>query len=326
VNVTLIEIAPFLVGFLAGPAKESPAAGPWHKPRLHGYDGLIMGDSDAIREWAKSAGLEVADTGRIPASVRQAYDLAHADADDPGAEPGPDWAAAAAEAGGPGLAASGPPEPDPPADAPAGPSQPPGGPQGTDAGPAGESTGPPPPADLADARARLEGTRKRGRPGWAGKESGRRPRAAKPAPPKLTREIRGDIEGKLTLLLSGPVSILAAVDPVCGGAAVENLDLVVRKAVPLICQSPAAVAWFTKGTTFLLWLDLVWALQPIAVAAYSHHVAGTVMVLPDGRIVPSVRLEDGSVVPAEQAPAAPRPDYSAYTTHVPGHVPAPRPA
>lgn len=34
-------------------------------------------DTKAIREWAKSQGLEVSERGRISAEVRQAYDAAH---------------------------------------------------------------------------------------------------------------------------------------------------------------------------------------------------------------------------------------------------------
>jgi hypothetical protein len=247
--------------------------------------------SAIIREWAGENGFDLAVSGRIPKGVVAAYEAANGTELPP--DDGPDWSV-------PGDVA------DPLAGL--------EGELGDSAGAAEPGEGPPPPADLDEARARLGGKAKR--PGWA-KEA--KPGKDKPPPVKVTRAVAGDIEGKLTLLLTGPAVMWQMADPLCGGTFAENLDNVVRKAVPLICQSPDAVRWFTKGTQFLLWLDLIWALQPIGQAVYAHHVAGSVMVLPDGRVVPSRRLDDGRVVPAEQAPGPP--DRSAYTTDPVGHVP-----
>lgn len=256
-----------------------------------------------IREWAGENGFEVAKGGRIPANIVKAYEAATGA--EPAGDDGPDWDAAAAALGD-GT--------DPLADiegeldAAAGP--------GTE----GERTGLPPPADLDEARARLGGARKPGTPGWA-KDTGKAPKDKTPV--KVTKAVIGDIEGKLTLLLSGPVAFWQMADPLCGGAAADNLDNMVRKAVPLIIQSPDAVRWFTKGTQFLLWLDLIWAMQPVAQAVYAHHVAATVMLDPrTGQPIPAQRLDDGRIVPAGPGgPAPARPDMSAYTTEVSGHVP-----
>ncbi|PNE39876.1 histone-like nucleoid-structuring protein Lsr2 [Streptomyces noursei] len=38
---------------------------------------LSRDDSTAIRTWAKQAGYEVSERGRVPATVREAYDEAH---------------------------------------------------------------------------------------------------------------------------------------------------------------------------------------------------------------------------------------------------------
>lgn len=256
-----------------------------------------------IRDWAAENGITVGERGRIPAGVRAAYEAATGNTAEPETGDGPDWDAALSAAKGAdplalledqlGEEAAG----------------------RTGHGSPSEDPGPPPPADLDEARARLGGKAKT--PGWA-----RDGKASKQAPPvRVTRAVVGDIEGKLTLLLSGPAVFWQMADPLCGGTFADNLDNIVRKAVPLIVQSPDAVKWFTKGTTFLLWLDLVWALQPVAQAVYAHHVAASVMVLPDGRVVPAVRLDDGRIVPADRAPQQAAPDLSAYTTEVNGHVP-----
>ncbi|MFF4952818.1 Lsr2 family protein [Streptomyces chattanoogensis] len=39
--------------------------------------GASRDDSAAIRAWAKEAGYDVSDRGRVPADVREAYDKAH---------------------------------------------------------------------------------------------------------------------------------------------------------------------------------------------------------------------------------------------------------
>jgi hypothetical protein len=254
----------------------------------------------AVRAWATGNGWDVPERGRIPKGVVAAYRAAHTDSE-PG-EDGPDWDAAGEAAGDDPLAALEADLEDQAAVVPA------------------DQEGPPPPASLEEARTRFKGKAKR--PSWA---SSREPKAKSPAP-KLTKAVVGDIEGKLTLLLTGPAMFWSMADPLCGGAFADNLDSIVRKAVPLICQSPEAVRWFTKGTTFLLWLDLVWALQPVAQAVHAHHVAGSVMLV-DGRAVASRRLDDGRVVPADQAPPQPHVDNSAYSTAtVTGHVPDVRPA
>lgn len=252
--------------------------------------------SALIREWAAEAGFDVSAKGRIPDGIVAAYEAATGR--EAPAEDGPDWDAALAggEAADPLEALEDQ--------------------LGEDGGEPAEGSGPPPPADLDEARARFAGKPKP--PRWA--KDGK---ASKPQQPtvKVTRTVVADIEGKLTLLLTGPAVFWQMADPLCGGAFADNLDNIVRKAVPLICQSPDAVRWFTKGTTFLLWLDLVWALQPVAQAVYAHHVAATVMILPDGRIVPAKRLEDGRIVPLESVPKQAPPDVSQYTTQVAGHVP-----
>jgi Lsr2 len=269
-----------------------------------------------VRDWAAANRFDIAERGRIPAAVYAAYDAAMAVGDD-AAEPGPDWGAAGADHldlddPEPELA-----EPEPESDTF------PGAPPGTataESSPPPEAA-PPPPASLEDARERLAGTRPRVPP-WAGSIRGGGGSQRPAAPPvKLNAATIRDIEGKLALLAAIPVAGWEAVDPACGGALAENLSPAIKAAVPLIVQSPTALRMLTEGSTYFLWLSLAQALAPVAVTAYRHHVSHTIMVTDDGQTVAAARLPDGKVVPAADAPAAPAPDWSAYTTDVPGHVP-----
>lgn len=266
-------------------------------------------DPAAVRVWAAAQGIEVSARGRLPAVVVAGYRDAHpgeaagdAGDDDP---PGPDWESAAVAG-----------EDDPGA----GPPPPPGGAAAPPTPP-----GPPPPADLAEARERISaaGGKRKARPSWAGSSRAKTPRQAAP-PPKLTRQVQQDIEGKIALLIMAPVGLWAVADPVCGNAAADNMDNVISKAMPIILRSPTAIRLLTEGTTYFQWLDLIMAAMPIGSAVWAHHVAGTVTVV-DGQPVPATRLADGRVVPVQQQPQQ-APDYSAYSTQVYGHVPQPRPA
>jgi hypothetical protein len=270
----------------------------------------------AIRAWAVDNGFTVAEGGRIPAAVTAAYDAAHAEPngaaspapgpagdDDQGAadESGPEWDDGDQGDGpqfGPlPLADLGPP------------------PLDGDQSAQDDQSGPPPPASLAEARERAQGqqsgrgSRKRRAPGWAAAES-----IADRAGPrvkttiKVTKAVQQDIEGKLTLLLSVPVMAWETADPYCGGAAADRLERMIQTAVPLICQSPDAVKMFTRGTTWMLWLEFLVAIAPVGGAVYQHHVAHT------------VELERAPE--PEQAGPPPGQQYPSVFT---GHVPAPQP-
>lgn len=274
------------------------------------------------RTWAGQQGIPVAGTGRLPAGVLAAF-RAYRDGTHPGpAEPGadlpdtPDWDSAAAELGA-GQGA------DVLADV--GGQDQAGGAASVSSDDEVPAPSAPPPANLEEARRRLGGdTRKR--PPWAGRAGRDRPPRAEPAPIKVTKSVSDDITGKLAMLLTVPVSAWQTVDPACGGAAADNLDNVVRTAVPLICLSQDAVRFFTSATKFMLVWSFLAAVQPVAATVYQHHVTRTIAVLANGRIVHGTLQPDGTVewppdVGGQAAAAAPRPDYSAYTTQVAGHVP-----
>jgi Lsr2 len=240
--------------------------------------------SAVIRKWAADEGLDIAAKGRIPPGIVAAYEAAH-----PGQvlDTGQvDWDRAAQELGevsDPLASIETEPEPEP---------------------------GPPPPASLDEARERAAagGKRKRGGSSWAGAAKAQQPAV------KVTAAVRGDIEGKLALLLSVPVGAWEMADPYCGGAAAAAMPETIRAAVPLICQSPAAVAFFQRGTTWMLWLGLANALRPVAAAVYDHHLS------PEARKRQEAEREGGFVVEA-----APAPDLGMYSTVVTGHVPQPQP-
>jgi hypothetical protein len=274
-----------------------------------------------IRAWAADNGFELAPAGRIPAPVTAAFEAAASSPADPG--PG---AAGAAERQGDEpasgnqwdddfatddneLADESEPEfgPLPLADP---------GPPPAESGQEPEP-GPPPPASLAEARARAQGGQGAGKgkaprlPGWATAAEKVADRAGPQIKTtvKVTKAMREDIEGKLALILAVPVMAWETADPYCGGAASDRLDKMIKTAVPLICQSPEAINLFTRGTTWVLWLEFLSAVMPVAGAVYQHHIAHTV------EIVPADGDQAAEPDPGQQYP-------SVFT----GHIPAPRPA
>jgi hypothetical protein len=283
-------------------------------------------DSAAARAWAIGEGMEVKESGRLPAGLVAAWKGAGSPPPpDPGPGPevdggqddGPDWDGAAEQLGAEILDSGGSVEMGAAA-APEPAHQPDG------AGPAPGLL--PPPTSLEEARERLGGGRTRRAPPWARPKPDARPKPPPPPPIRVTKTVTDDITGKLTLLLTVPLNGWATVDPLCGGAAVDQLEPIVRTAVPLICLSQDAIRFFQNASKFMLFLAFAQAVQPVATAAYHHHLAGDSMVLPDGQIVHGQLQRDGSVkwpdnVPAQAAQQPP--DYSQYATHnyATGHVP-----
>lgn len=270
-------------------------------------------ENAAIRDWARANGFSVSDRGALPKGVKAAYDAAVAAAGGgqpagQGGDGGPDWGSAAAELG------------IDPAEAEAYLSERAaalegGGQAAAPAPPAEPGTAPPrPPVDLAEARERI-GAQPR-RPAWApgGGKPGKaaRPQPGQPAaPPKprieVTPAVRRDIEGKIAMMIALPVASWEMADSNCGGAAARQAPEFCRALAPIICQSPDMVEWFSKGTTFMLWIALAKSLQPVGAAIWRHHIAPQ-----DG--------DDKQQGQAQGGPRPPAPDNSAYPT-VTGHVP-----
>jgi hypothetical protein len=263
-------------------------------------------EREQIRAWMAEHGLELTASGKIPPAARRQWQALA----DPEPDPDDDWTDAdAADAGGDVTEPGAPPDDQVLAGDPLGALPWTGG----------------PPLSLDDARAQV-GAQPR-RPAWAGgrrqdPETPAEPAAGRSlfgapgpdAPARVTRTVRADVEGKLALLLSLPAMTWSLADPFCGAAFADAAPDIAKKMAPLICQSPQAVAWFTKGTTFMMCVELLMALQPVGTAVWRHHMApghGQVIQGPDGQLRA-----------AQDQPA----NLGAYTTQVNGHVPAYRPA
>lgn len=272
-----------------------------------------------IREWGRANGHEVSERGALPRHLVELYIGAHGGSDVQVDDDAPQWGSA------PGGA-------DPLDQLEAELSSPDGddtrpGAGMRDNGPPGGST--PPAADrvapvtnLDEARERIGAGQAR-RPGWAGQSpraKGQRPQSEQPRKP-VTKAVRDDVTGKLTLLLSPLAMGWQMADPYCGGALAENLDSIVIKAVPLLCMSPAVVEFFQKSSLIWALFELTVALQPVGVAVYKHHVRRDVNEMGQridrqGRVVREPQRQAETVVA----------DQSMYVTEVSGHVPPARPA
>lgn len=103
---------------------------------------------------------------------------------------------------------------------------------------------------------------------------------------RITKKIRDDVEGKIAFMLSVTASMAAMIDPVCGGALVENSPDMAAKLTPIICKSPEAVQWFRKSSNFMLYLDFVVACWPVFGAIYAHHMAKVIPFTPNGTMPP----------------------------------------
>lgn len=90
---------------------------------------------------------------------------------------------------------------------------------------------------------------------------------------KITAGVRKDIEAKVGIMLEVPGRVWQARDPVCGEVFVQQLPPTRAALTDLICQSPDMVAWFTGvGGGFMLYLNLLAALQPVGFAVWAHHI------------------------------------------------------
>lgn len=90
---------------------------------------------------------------------------------------------------------------------------------------------------------------------------------------KITATVRRDIEAKVGIMLEVPGRVWEARDPVCGAVFVQQLPPTRAALTDLVCQSPDLVAWFTGvGGGFMLYLNLLAALQPVGLAVWAHHI------------------------------------------------------
>ena len=91
---------------------------------------------------------------------------------------------------------------------------------------------------------------------------------------RLNAATRKDIEAKIGIMIEVPGRIWQARDPWCGGAFVSQAPDIRVALAELVCQSPDLVAWFAGvGGGFMLWLNLIMALQPVGLTVWAHHVS-----------------------------------------------------
>jgi hypothetical protein len=116
---------------------------------------------------------------------------------------------------------------------------------------------------------------------------------------KITAGIRKDIDAKVGIMLELPGRVWEARDPLCGAVFVQQLPSTRSALVDLICQSPDLVAWFTGvGGGFMLYLNLLAALQPVAVTVWAHHIAHSIETPGQQAAGPGPQLHDGQAYAA----------------------------
>jgi hypothetical protein len=117
-----------------------------------------------------------------------------------------------------------------------------------------------------------------------------RPEEARPRPRRVTAAVRRDIAAQLTIPLTIGGQVWRARDPICGGTFCEQVPATVDACVEIICDSAAAVEWFTGPAGGLLkYLRLGAALLPVGQAITAHHIAHTVSIDNEGQAEESDR-------------------------------------
>jgi len=102
---------------------------------------------------------------------------------------------------------------------------------------------------------------------------GPRPGPRRAGPARSRDATCRDIQAKTALILAFPVGMWARRDEICGGAAVVALDPVCAALADIFADSPDIVDFFTAtGGRYMKWLNLATAIQPVAEAAWGHHV------------------------------------------------------
>lgn len=97
---------------------------------------------------------------------------------------------------------------------------------------------------------------------------------AKAAPAvRVPPHVRKEITEKLGAMVEFFAMGLSLRDDFCADAVDEQREEIVARSVAIICKRPHLVRWFTEGADYQDWLMLATALQPVAVAFWSHHVS-----------------------------------------------------
>lgn len=88
----------------------------------------------------------------------------------------------------------------------------------------------------------------------------------------LPKTVQKDIEGKLAFMLTTTGMAIGLPDPICGNAILENTPNIAKALTPIICQSPGVVAWFSKTSNIMLYVNLAMAVAPVVMTVLNHHI------------------------------------------------------
>ena len=102
---------------------------------------------------------------------------------------------------------------------------------------------------------------------------------------RVTAGMRRDIDAKLRLMLMVPGKLWEIRDPLCGGTFVRQEQDIAAALTSIVCDSADLVAFFTgPAGGFMKYLELLTALQPVAMMVWAHHIAHSVELPPqDGQ-------------------------------------------
>jgi hypothetical protein len=128
----------------------------------------------------------------------------------------------------------------------------------------------------------------------AGKKGrgGKTPKAAPAPPPKITANIRKDVQAKIRIVLQPAANVWNVRDPFCGRVAVQQEPDVSAALAAIVCDSPDLLAFFTgPAGGFMKYFELFMALWPVLMAVQAHHIAH------------AVKAPGGDPVQPPQAPA-----------------------
>lgn len=103
----------------------------------------------------------------------------------------------------------------------------------------------------------------------------------KPTPKGITPNVRKDVEGKVAFMLITTANAVQLIDPICGGVLARQTAEIAEKVTPILCQSSAVVEWFSKGTSLIMYVELLMALAPVAMTFYSHHLSKATESVPE---------------------------------------------
>lgn len=95
-------------------------------------------------------------------------------------------------------------------------------------------------------------------------------------PAKLSAKQKKELIASIELMITIPGFTLSMVDPVCGGAAMNNAANIAETLVPIIARNPRLLDWFIQGSGMMDYMALGQALIPVGVTVFQHHVSKSV--------------------------------------------------